>query len=111
MQDLNRPAPGAGSVGAYTEPDRSVANNKRYVGLLKSIVREWNKSRADVRDGNLRGNGKKVAIVDAFRAHSIAKGQHGVSNEQIFTDGLHWSTKGYEVCITLRSDRRNRQNV
>jgi lysophospholipase L1-like esterase len=93
MQQITGPDP----ASAYTELDRSVQNNKRYAGLMKGIIREWNKSRADVRDGNLRGNGKKVAVIDAFRAHSIAKGQHGVTNEQLFTDGLHWTAKGYEV--------------
>ena len=80
-----------------TESDRTIASNKKYTHLLKTIVREWNKVRADVKDGNQHGNGKKVAIVDAFRAHAIAKGQHGVTNEQLFTDGLHWSSKGYMV--------------
>jgi lysophospholipase L1-like esterase len=98
MQQVAGPDP----ASAYTELDRSVQNNKRYAGLMKGIIREWNKSRADVRDGNLRGNGKKVAVIDAFRAHSIAKGQHGVTNEQLFTDGLHWTAKGYEVCLEFR---------
>ena len=97
MQQIAGPDP----ASAYAELDRSVQNNKRYAGLMKGIIREWNKSRADVRDGNLRGNGKKVAVIDAFRAHSIAKGQHGVTNEQLLTDGLHWTAKGYEVSPEL----------
>lgn len=88
---------GEGGAQEMTESDRTIASNKKYTHLLKTIVREWNKVRADVKDGNQHGNGKKVAIVDAFRAHAIAKGQHGVTNEQLFTDGLHWSSKGYMV--------------
>lgn len=85
-----------------TESDRTIASNKKYVQLLRTIVKEWNKVRVESQDGK----GKKVAIVDAFRAHAVAKGQHGVTNEMLFTDGLHWSPKGYMVSLRDKLQQR-----
>jgi hypothetical protein len=97
MSELNQPQEGAGAIQALTEPDRTVVNNKRYAGSVKKVIREWNRMHADVRDGNEKGNGRKVLVADAFRSFAIAKGQQGISNEALFTDGLHWSAKGYGV--------------
>lgn len=93
MRNLHTPDGG----DPMTESDRTIASNKKYVQLLRTIVKEWNKVRVESQDGK----GNKVAIVDAFRAHAVAKGQHGVTNEMLFTDGLHWSPKGYMVSLRI----------
>jgi hypothetical protein len=66
MRNLHTPDGGA----PITESDRTIASNKKYVQLLRTIVKEWNKVRVESQDGK----GNKVAIVDAFRAHAVAKG-------------------------------------
>lgn len=88
MPELNKPEPGRGSLAALNTPDREVATNKRYSGFLKNIVLQWNRDNAAEH---------KVALVEAFRLHALAKGQQGVLNEQLFVDGLHWSAKAHEV--------------
>lgn len=102
-----KPHEGAGSLNEALEgpqSDRTVKQNHLYAGLVKNIVREWNQINTQPKpvdgtgeEAQEKAKRRRVGLVDCFRVLAIAKGQDGISNNLLFTDGLHWTERAYAV--------------
>ena len=58
-----------------------------------------------IRDAVLTvGKENDVAVVDAWKLHDDAVNNGEIKTEELFSDGLHYSVRGYDVstCVRVR---------